>query len=138
MNIDIINRYGVSQIAQDYQQILERFTHVSISSIYDCHIIELDKVIVYARMIDIDKPDSPDDIQAELPYHLFPENKKLEEGTIFYLFVGSEKQANGSEIDFIHIELNRQVWTQEMIEQVHKDAEKMFKLLKTTHLTDEE
>jgi len=109
------------------EQIQKEFPDVRLEQIFSGHITEVEEEKVYVQLHDESYGD--EDLIGEIDKEAFPKDPlypTLQPGNIFYWYIGFE---GNDEKPFSLIRFSQATWTQEMLDKINDEAEKLHSLL---------
>lgn len=113
------------QVKKLVNEIQKEFPKLNLEQVFSGYINEIVGSSVFVTLHD--ETYSDEDLVAEMDLISFPQDPlypKIEPGNIFYWYIGFE---GGDDNPFSLIRFSQECWTQDMLDKVKQDAEKMSK-----------
>lgn len=115
----------MDQIKEDLSQFKKQ--QINIELVFQGYIEQVQGDEIFVHLTDktleyLNHSEPVENLLATLSVEQFPSQIKLQEGMIFYLYLGTTLDKK----EHFEIILSRAVWTQEMIAKIHDEAEKMY------------
>ena len=111
-------------------EIEKEFPTVNLEQVFSGHITEIVGSSVFVQLHD--ETYGIEDLTAEMDLSAFPKDPlypTLKPGNIFYWYIGFEGH---EENPFSLIRFSQETWTQEMLDKIKEEAEKLYGLLNNT------